>query len=92
MYNILSLTVQDGVSPLYVASRNGYTEIVDLLVRAGADVNQADKVHIVLIALVYCARPSLTHRIIIANKQERSSSLVTCTCTYVHAVVATCPC
>ena len=43
---ILSLTVQDGFSPLYAASHEGHTEIVDLLVRAGADVNQATtKVH-----------------------------------------------
>ena len=41
VYTILSLTVQDGYSPLYAASENGHTEIVDLLVRAGADVNQA---------------------------------------------------
>ena len=42
---ILSLTGQDGISPLYVASQEGHTEIVDLLVRAGADVHQAAKVH-----------------------------------------------
>ena len=43
---VLSLTVQNGFSPLYMASEYGHTEIVDLLVRAGADVNQATtKVH-----------------------------------------------
>ena len=43
---VLSLNVQDGVSPLYAASQEGHTEIVDLLVRAGADINQATtKVH-----------------------------------------------
>ena len=42
---VLSLTVQNGCSPLYVASEYGHTEIVDLLVRAGADVHQVDKVH-----------------------------------------------
>ena len=36
-----SLTVQDGLSPLYVASQEGYSEVVDVLVKAGADVNQA---------------------------------------------------
>ena len=39
---------QDGVSPVYVASKNGHTEIVDLLVQAGADIHLAstDKVHV----------------------------------------------
>ena len=35
------LTVQDGLSALYVASQEGHTEVVDVLVKAGADVNQA---------------------------------------------------
>ena len=37
-------TVQDGVGPLYVASQEGHTDIVDLLLKAGADVHQAKKV------------------------------------------------
>ena len=41
VYTILSSTVQDGMSPLYVASECGHTEIVDLLLGAGADVHQA---------------------------------------------------
>ena len=36
-----SLTVQDGFSPVYVASQKGHTDVVDVLVIAGADVNQA---------------------------------------------------
>ena len=35
-----SLTVQDGFSPVYVASQMGHTDVVDVLVKAGADVNQ----------------------------------------------------
>ena len=31
--------VQDGYSPLYVASQEGHTDVVDVLVKAGADVN-----------------------------------------------------
>ena len=33
---------------MYVASRNGHTEVVDLLVQAGADINLAntDEVHV----------------------------------------------
>ena len=38
----LSLYIlQNGASPLYVASQNGHTDIVDVLVKAGADVHQA---------------------------------------------------
>ena len=38
---------QNGVSLLYAASRNGHTEVVDLLVQAGADIHLAttDEVH-----------------------------------------------
>ena len=35
------ITIQDGLSPLYVASQEGHTDVVDILVKAGADVNQA---------------------------------------------------
>ena len=38
---LMCFTVQAGVSPLYVASQNGHTDVVDLLVRAGADVHLA---------------------------------------------------
>ena len=39
---------QDGVSPVYSASQNGHTEVVDLLIQAGADIHLAttDKVHV----------------------------------------------
>ena len=39
---------QNGVSPVYVASQNGHTEVVDLLVQAGADIHLAttDEVHV----------------------------------------------
>ena len=41
MSQYFSPTVQDGVRPLYAASQEGHTEVVDVLVKAGADVNQA---------------------------------------------------
>ena len=43
-YNILSSTAQDGISPLYIASQNGHTQTVELLLREGADPNLTDKV------------------------------------------------
>ena len=36
-----SLTLQDGGSPLYVASQEGHSDVVDILLEAGADVHQA---------------------------------------------------
>ena len=36
-----SLTVQDGGSPLYVASQEGHSDVVDILLKAGADVHLA---------------------------------------------------
>lgn len=38
--------VQDGLNTVYVASQEGHTEIVDVLVRAGANVNQATEVYV----------------------------------------------
>ena len=32
--------LQDGYSPLYVASQEGHTDVIDILLRKGADVNQ----------------------------------------------------
>ena len=39
---------QNGISPMYVASQNGHTEVVDLLVQARADIHLAttDEVHV----------------------------------------------
>ena len=39
---------QNGFSPVFVASMEGHTEVVDLLVQAGADIHLAttDKVHV----------------------------------------------
>ena len=41
MSDSFSLTVQNGFGPLHVASQEGHSEVVYILVKAGADVNQA---------------------------------------------------
>ena len=38
----VTLCLQNGSSPVYVASENGHTDVVDLLVQAGADIHLAD--------------------------------------------------
>ena len=49
---VVSFTVQNGASPLYTASQEGHTDVVDILVKAGADVNQAETVvHVCLFEL-----------------------------------------
>ena len=35
-----NLFIQCGFTALYIASSEGYTDVVDLLLQAGADVNQ----------------------------------------------------
>ena len=63
-------TVQDGFSPLYVASQEGHTDVVDLLLKAGADVHQMSKVHVLPLympptctcgAFLFCLCVSLGH-------------------------------
>ena len=43
-YMFVSSTTQDGFSPLYAASQFGHTDIVDTLLRHGADPNLAGTV------------------------------------------------
>ena len=38
---LLLTHVQNGGSPLYAASQEGHTDVVDILIEAGADVHQA---------------------------------------------------
>ena len=44
----VGLCLQDGASPLYVASWEGHTDVVDILIKAGADIHQATKVCVIL--------------------------------------------
>ena len=41
VYVFVSFIVQFGINPLYAASACGHTDVVDVLVKAGADVLQS---------------------------------------------------
>ena len=41
---MMTFVLQDGCSPFYIASRNGHLHVVRTLLKAGASINQADKV------------------------------------------------
>ena len=41
VHSVIFFTVQDGASPLYVASQEGHSEVVEILLRNGADPNLA---------------------------------------------------
>ena len=38
---MITFSIQDGISPICVASHYGHTDVVDVLLRAGADANQS---------------------------------------------------
>ena len=54
---IITIVLQDGWSPLMIASQNGHYDIVLTLIGAGAEVNYTDKVFLIFIAtsLLYCS-------------------------------------
>ena len=43
----MSIGLQDGATPLSMASQNGHTSVVDVLLRHGADPNLAKAVSII---------------------------------------------
>ena len=49
---MMTFVLQDGWSPLHKASINGHLEIVKTLIEAGANVNQATKVHHVAFSVI----------------------------------------
>ena len=57
-------SVQDGISPLFIASEKGHTDIVDLVLNAGADVHQTNKVY-----------TSFVHLHVLSNLRARKSCL-----------------
>ena len=51
---LTTLALQDGWSPLHLASNKGYLNIVKTLIEAGANINQADKVQYFSTLHVHC--------------------------------------
>ena len=41
---VVQIQIQDGSTPLLIASHNGHVRVVELLLAKGAATNQADKV------------------------------------------------
>jgi len=44
VHSIILFTVQNGTSPLYMASQKGHSEVVEVLLKSGADPNLAKTV------------------------------------------------
>jgi ankyrin repeat protein len=51
---LMPCTLQNGASPLYIASQNGHTDVAQLLLDRGAGVNIADKVRASFVSTVRC--------------------------------------
>ena len=43
---LMGFVLQDGRSPLYMASQEGHLDVVKTLIEAGANIDQAEKVSI----------------------------------------------
>ena len=49
------LSVQDGVTPLIVASHEGHTSVVKLLLEAKAEIDVQNKVMLAVVACIVCS-------------------------------------
>ena len=50
----LNPLTQDGITPVYVASGQGQSSVVNILIRNGADINLANNVCVYYIPYVHC--------------------------------------
>ena len=57
---MMTFVLQDGWSPLYIASFNGHLDVVKTLMEAGANINQANKVR-VLVSRYTCVNVHAMH-------------------------------
>jgi len=49
------LSLQDGVTPLIVASNKGHTSVVKLLLEAKAEIDVQNKVMLAVVACIICS-------------------------------------
>ena len=67
MFTGLYTPLQNGSSPLFIASQEGHSEVVDVLVKNGADINQPMNVGRVLTygtLILYVHHLFLSHRMV----------------------------
>lgn len=67
------MSIQGGFTAVYVASQNGHTDVVDLLVKAGADIHLANtnvSLQITVFKHLYpiCVRSLLLHPMFLYNR------------------------
>ena len=73
--------IQIGATPLYMASQNGHTDVVDTLIRAGVSVNQACGVWRLLYNYSDCMWCELSFAVLrISCPQPSLAALVVCIC------------
>ena len=70
MYSCLHHSLQDGVTPLNVASQEGHKDIVEVLLNHGAEVDLPDKVSVCVSYHYISGSSTLNLRLVV--------SLVTC--------------
>ena len=56
-----TFVLQNGRSPLYTSSCNGHLDVVKALIKAGADINQADKVSAHICSVIIIHSHMFTH-------------------------------
>ena len=62
---MMTFVLQDGWSPLHIASLNGHHDIVRALIEAGASISQANKVGTVLVNQCHKYREHVASKIVL---------------------------
>ena len=64
MFTGLYTPLQNGASPLFIASQEGHSRVVDVLVDNGVDINQPKNVGKGLTYILYVYHLFLSHRLV----------------------------
>ena len=83
-------SMQDGISPVYGASQNGHTEVVDLLVQAGADIHLATtgKVHVSTHTMSSSVEAVVETNVRLPSARTRSEGYSSCLCLSVYLSIS----